>query len=567
MAALIPRLPDLSQSLQDRDLGHLGVIAELWGLEIEAPNVRTGLSRLVPLMLNVELITEVLDALPGRAQAALQELLRAEGCLPWAAFTRQYGALREMGVARRDRERPFENANATPTEALWYRGVIGRAFFDTKDGPEEFAFIPGDLLALLPAPEMEYYQPLGRLASPSERAYYLPAKDTILDDACTLLSGVRLGLPESELDPLIFCGDDSLYPLSYFPLQRLLSVAGLLDEAGLPNPEQTRAFLEVDRGEALLTLVKAWLDSVAFDELRCLPGLSAEGEWLNDPQRTRESILDFLCALPGFGDDSPERPYWSLSSFVAAVKAAYPDFQRPAGDYDSWYLRDITSGEYLRGFEHWDEVDGALIRFMIAGPLHWLGITELAVPAESGEGIPVTAFRFSAWGVDLLRREKPLGLRAEDGSLTVRADGRIRVPSKAPRVARYQVARFGEWDGYKDGFYRYRLTPTSLNRAREQGLHVHHLLGLLERYSTAVPPNLVKALERWEARGIEARLDSVTVLRVKDPALLKSLRTSRASRFLGDSLGPTAVIVRQGAWEKVLSALVEMGYLGEVTSD
>lgn len=567
MTLSIPRFPDLSQSLQDRDLGHLGIIADLWGLEIEAPDARTGLSRLVTLILDVELVTEVVDALPERARPALQALLRNEGYLPWSAFTRQYGVLREMGAARRDRERPFENANATPTEALWYRGVIGRAFFDTRDGPEEFAYVPGDLLELLPTPERGADQPLGRPASPSERIYPIPAKDTILDDACTLLAGLRLELPESELAPLIFCGAHSLSSLSLVPLQRLLLVAGLLDEAGLPDPEPTRAFLEMERGKALLTLVEAWLDSVTFDELRFLPGLSAEGEWQNDPKSTRESILDFLSALPGFNEDSPDWPYWSLSSFVAAVKVSHPDFQRPAGDYDSWYLRDQASGKYLRGFEHWDEVDGALIRFMIAGPLHWLGITELAVPAEPGEGIPVTAFRFSSWAADLLRRETPQGLRAEDGLLTVRADGRIRVPREAPRVARYQAARFGEWDGFKDGFYRYCLTPTSLKRAREQGLHVHHLLGLLGRYATAVPPNLVEALERWEARGSEARLENVTVLRVKDPKLLKSLRASRASRFLGDPLGPTAVTVRQGAWEKVLSALAEMGYLGEVASD
>ena len=58
---------------------------------------------------------------------------------------------------------------------------------------------------------------------------------------------------------------------------------------------------------------------------------------------------------------------------MTAVHQQQPDFQRPAGDYDSWFLRDQQSGEFLRGFEHWDEVDGALLRYLICGPLHWLG--------------------------------------------------------------------------------------------------------------------------------------------------------------------------------------------------
>jgi hypothetical protein len=261
------------------------------------------------------------------------------------------------------------------------------------------------------------------------------------------------------------------------------------------------------------------------------------------------------------------------------VRQAYPDYQRQAGDYDSWYLRNGASGEYLRGFEHWDEVDGMLLRFIIAGPLHWLGIIDLALPTGpdeggllAGERPMATAFRFSAWGAELLKGEAPVSLRTrslpeDDEKINLRADGRIRVSSRAPRVARYQLARFGEWQGYKDGFYRYRLTPASLRAARSAGLHVHHLLALLRRYAPALPPNLVKALERWELHGDEARLEQVRVLRVEDPALIETLRKSRAARFLGDSLGPTAAIVFPGGIHQILAALAELGYLGEVKVD
>ena len=45
--------------------------------------------------------------------------------------------------------------------------------------------------------------------------------------------------------------------------------------------------------------------------------------------------------------------------------------------------------------------------------------------------------------------------------------------------------------------------------------------------------------------------------------MLKDLRASRAARFLGDPLGPTVIIVKAGAWEKVIAVLAELGYLAE----
>jgi hypothetical protein len=70
-------------------------------------------------------------------------------------------------------------------------------------------------------------------------------------------------------------------------------------------------------------------------------------------------------------------------------------------------------------------------------------------------------------------------------------------------------------------------------------------------------------LERWEEQGSQARLERLLVLRLSSAEILQELRASRAARFLGEPLGPTAVIVKPGTREKVLAALAEMGYLGE----
>lgn len=539
-------MPTFTQSLQGRDLGHLRIIAEQWGVAFDAPDARVGLPRLAVLLLQPALVAETIRDLPMAARLALDDLLQNDGRLPWPLFVRRYGAVREVGPGRRDRERPW-GKSASPAEALWYRGLVGRAFFDASAGPEEFAYVPEDLLPLIPARLEGRPEPLGRPATPAERAHPLPASDRILDDATTLLAALRCGLPPAG-------GEFTPFPVSLSPatLEILLSSAGLLDANAVPMPEPTRAFLEARRGEALALLVQAWQRSATFDELRLLPGLQAEGEWQNDPLRARRAILDFLSGVE-------LEKWWSLPAFVAAVHQRHPDFQRAAGDYDSWFLRRQPDGEFLRGFEHWEDVDGALVRFMICGPLHWLGVLDLAAP---GPDSPPTAFRYSAWGAALLRATAPDGLPLEEAVIQVGSDARLRAPRLVPRAARYQVARFCEPLEPQVDAYRYHITPDALGRARQQGLTVAHLLALLRRYADSLPPTLVRALERWEQRGAEASIEAITVLRVASPEMLQTIRSSRAARFLGEPLGPTAVIVKAGAGAKVLAILAELGYLG-----
>ena len=91
------------------------------------------------------------------------------------------------------------------------------------------------------------------------------------------------------------------------------------------------------------------------------------------------------------------------------------------------------------------------------------------------------------------------------------------------------------------------------------------LLTLLRKHTASpIPPNLVQSLERWEKHGAQASFETVMVLRVKHPDILEALKKSRTARFLGDPLGPTTVVVKPGAWQKVMEALAEMGYLSEV---
>ena len=551
---ILNRMPELLQSLLKQDIGHLRIIAEFWGVELESISAGEAREELSASLLDAELIAELVDSLSPQAESALRALVEAEGRIPWPAFTRKYGDIREMGAARRDRERPHLKPAST-AEYLYYRGLLARAFFDDDRGPQEFAYIPEDLLEQLynvfdeepvepvvvqmptPAGEALRTEALGRPASPGEKGREIPADDSILDDVTTCLAALRMGMDlESNGLPLVSA---ERVPA----IQSLLTAAKLIKK-DVPQAEAIKIFLECPRSEALKMLQDAWIESHTFNELWLMPELICEGEWRNNPQETREFLLNLLDAIP-------EDKWWSLGAFVRDIKQKYADFQRPAGDYDSWFIKRKADGQYLRGFTSWEQVDGALVKYFITDVLHWLGQVDLSVAEGASEP---TSFRIN----------NTLVTGKEDQKVHISSQGVISIPRLAPRVVRYQVSRFCEWDAPKEDVYRYRLSTGSLAKAKEQGLKVEHLLTLLSRHSDAgVPPTLVKALKRWEVNGTEARLQTQVILKVSRPEVLEEMRRSKAAKFLGEALGPTTVIVKGGAVQKVMEALMELGIVGE----
>jgi hypothetical protein len=137
-----------------------------------------------------------------------------------------------------------------------------------------------------------------------------------------------------------------------------------------------------------------------------------------------------------------------------------------------------------------------------------------------------------------------------------------------PRIARYQLSRFGEWLTLRPDRFVFQLTPASLQAAAEQGLELKHLRALLRKYGKpGIPPALQKALNRWESRGLEARIEPLLVLRLTEPELLEKLRESQASTCLGEALGPTAVLVKPGCASRLRAALRDLGILTDLPGD
>ncbi len=277
-------MPDLFHSLQGYDLGHLRILASMWGLELHSTDAQDAAHELALGLRDERLRREVIGALPDEAKQALSELRGAGGRTAWARFARKFGDVREMGAARRDREKPYLDPAST-SEVLFYRGLLARAFFDTDSGPQEFAYIPDELLVhLRPSTSMNARfagQSLGRRATPAERSHVLPGSDRILDDATTYLAALRTGLTPAQ-DPV---------------LRGLIEAAGLIKAGGL-QANAVKSFLESTRAESMRLLIDAWRGSADFNELKLVPGLMCEGEWHNEPLTTRRFLLDLIGGIP-----------------------------------------------------------------------------------------------------------------------------------------------------------------------------------------------------------------------------------------------------------------------------
>lgn len=541
-------MPSLRESLEGKDLGHLALVAECWGIEVEWSNKKDGAVQLARKILDDErLFAELYEALPVESQGALEALKSEGGKEQWTRFERQYGAIRPLGAAQRDKLQP-QREPVSETERLWYRALIGRAFLEAGQGPQEYAYLPSEFVELIPSEGKAARQRFGRAATPDERKLKRYARDKLLDEVTSLLAAKRGELDLSMAAELE--GWKAPIPL----LIALSQVAGVLDSDGKLVVKRIEGFLTEKRGRVLGQMAKAWKESKDFNELHLLPGLQPEGRWRNQPHETRAFLLEALRSSASEG-------WLHVDSFIQDIKASHPDFQRSGGQYEAWYLKDNQSGEYLKGFESWERVEGALMRFFLEGPAYWLGLVELGFASK---GRRATSFRLAPDAAALLEGGDFPQAGEEDGEIKVDSQGLIQVPRNFPRAIRYQISRFCRWEGLKKGAYRYRIEAAALERARQQGLAAGRLLPILEKHAdSAVPPNLVQAIERWDKEGNAGRAEQTTILRLRSPEIMEQLRQSRAKRYLREVLGPKTVAIEAGALRHVRQALTELGYLAD----
>lgn len=560
----------LLASLVDYDKVMLDALASMRGALLSSSNPLHAARELAEQLCTPTSLALTLAELSDEAREALHTLQRAGGWMESPRFTRRFGAVRPMGPGRMQRERPWE-APANATEALYYRGLIFQGFHRVDEHMVEVFYIPQDVLPLLPPPPPSPVAPtLPAIDPPPHRASSARA---LIEDVFHLLVHTyrhailledddrpaaahrrtldALAMPQPRAGAPPYAADDRLVFLLH-----LCRVAGLVvrhrDRLVLQR-ENVRRWLQSPAAERFATLQVAWRDDPTWCDLRYVPTLKLPSpDWHSDPLPARHIVLRMLSRCsPG--------TWYRIEDLVAAIKAYEPDFQRPDGDYSIWYLHD-RDGRPLLGFEHWDEVEGALIRHLITQPLYWLGVVELGWQAEAGAPVAFCVTRHAA----ALVGQAPLPEEAapDTPAFVFGEDFTVRVAPHARLYERFHLARFADRVKQEGDVAVYRLSPDGVRQLMRQGVRADQLVRFLLRISRGqTPRRVLETVKRW-CGGTAAHLERVLVLRLADAAQLAQLRRDPVARaWLGEQIGPTSVLVPVIYEARLRRWLREHGYL------
>lgn len=540
-------MPTILETIRDYDEDILNMIAEAWGIDLDLDIKKNTAEQIATLIRLDQTMDEIVHSLSDKSLRGLNALVTDKGEIPWDQFTRKYGELREMGAGRRERERP-DRTPVSVTETLFYKALIGRAFFETSQGLREFAFIPDEFYQFLKPAKPQVLSDSIKPVPTHLVEKTLLTNDHIVDHACTVLAGLRVGYTIEELEhftpgiPVIFLVD---------LLKGTKIITGRLE----PFSEKVKRFLEAARGTALTHLAQAWKTNQEIDELDLIETLEFEGQRKNKPQVPRSQFLDLVQNLP---DES----WFGIQEFCGWVYQCHPDILRSGGEYDAWFIKNRATGEYIKGFENWQQVEGEYLRTMILKPLFWMGFVDLG--KTSGDTFP-TVFRKSKWFNTLMAGQELNYPAIQKKIFELEKSGRVIIERFFPRDIRYQIARCCEWESVRVHKFTYYLSPRAFFRMEQQGLKVSQLVALIIRYARKpVPQNIMLALERWEKHGQEADIDRILVLKVKSASILDQLMASPVKKYILSQQNSTTAEIAADSAPYVKAALLDMGVFAEI---
>ncbi len=582
-------MPKLLTTLREQDDGLLPTLAQLWGVNIINLNKKDSTKAMQQAMLEPERAEVVWDLLDDQQRGALQMLIASQNSMPAKMFERTFGSIRKMGRGQIEREQPHKNP-ASVAEGLFYRGFIYEGFQKSDKGTEPIVFVPDDLAEVLPVhktaykdlPDDDVEEFIDVDEDEDEEAEYLPpppepldpvpeehlenvqqADTSIVDDLTTLLAFLRMYSAAVEYDQFLPADVERIAPYLLVAHDlRLAFILGVGASADLITTQEGRAYpkraglqkwLNQPRSSQVKMLLDAWYSSTLYRDMWHVPGIHPDPDagFPYDPRLGRQALVKMLREY------APPSDWWPIDDFIETVKAADPDFQRPGGDYDSWYIQD-DHDRYLRGFGSWDAVEGGLLNYYVRGPLHWLGLTDV-----SAEAARLTAYGRAFIGLN----DWPMPPEPSD-SVVVEDDGTLVVSRKVSRMDRYQVARFTTWGEGNDP-YRYRLDADGIQQAAAQGITTGHIATFLKRQlgDKPLPRAIARLLETWQGGATsEVTFERLLVLRTVSPETLDRIYNEPSlRRYLGAKLGPMACVIRAGQEEALHRTLGEAGIKVEAT--
>ncbi len=387
---------------------------------------------------------------------------------------------------------------------------------------------------------------------------------------------------------------------------RLLRGADILrkDDQGTPYlralPNAARLFLGTDSTEVIPDLFELWLTRSSYEELydlqeeglhlysRTTPlnqPIMRLGELETENSEARQAVVRLLA-------QAPLNSWMNFAAFARFMYKLNPLFlQKRQHTFSSphWWVEQ-EKGQPLRPTQpaDWMRVEGRYLARLIQGPLHWWGITDVAL-SESGN---LLAFRLTTVADWLLHGTLPaeqaneqlygdIGNADDSGlpevlpSVTVTEQGALLVPCEVaawPLI--HLLEDFAEPANVLQGQLCYRLSPKCLSQALSRGQQPTVLFTLLRRIAAGQSTSdeadkrqssalslLIAQLERWAANYGRVRLytDS-TLLEVADAMVMRELTaTTTLPEHIVQAIHPLQLLLKKHGAAQLTEELKRRG--------
>ncbi|TMD75965.1 MAG: hypothetical protein E6I97_12380 [Chloroflexi bacterium] len=369
---------------------------------------------------------------------------------------------------------------------------------------------------------------------------------------------------------------------------RLLRLADLLhkDDGGMPGslrllPNAARLLLGPASAEVARDLFELWLTHAGYEELFDLQEeglqLKCRTTPLNNPilrpgelEAENSEARQLLVALVA---QAPLNQWVSFSAFARFIYRLNPTFlQKRQRLFPSphWWLEQ-EEGRPLQPAQmgDWMRAEGHYLARLLRGPLHWWGISDLAL---SGDG-RLLAFRLTPVAGLLLNGVEPVEQEVEEAQerapvLDVLETGELLVESRTDSWPLIELIEdFAEVAGVRGGRLCYRLAPGSLAEALGRGQQPGNLLKLLrkiekdEEHSNSPLSCLLAQLEGWIASYGRVRLyTGVSMVEVADNLVMRELSaTTSLEEQIVKSITPTLMILKKQGMERIVEDLKRRG--------
>ena len=369
---------------------------------------------------------------------------------------------------------------------------------------------------------------------------------------------------------------------------RLLRLADLLhkDDGGMPGslrllPNAARLLLGPASAEVARDLFELWLTHAGYEELFDLQEeglqLKCRTTPLNNPilrpgelEAENSEARQLLVALVA---QAPLNQWVSFSAFARFIYRLNPTFlQKRQRLFPSphWWLEQ-EEGRPLQPAQmgDWMRAEGHYLARLLRGPLHWWGISDLAL---SGDG-RLLAFRLTPVAGLLLNGVEPVEQEVEEAQerapvLDVLETGELLVESRTDSWPLIELIEdFAEVAGVRGGRLCYRLAPGSLAEALGWGQQPGNLLKLLrkiakdEEHSNSPLSCLLAQLEGWIASYGRVRLyTGVSMVEVADNLVMRELSaTTSLEEQIVKSITPTLMILKKQGMERIVEDLKRRG--------